>query len=95
MLNVRSVRLGNRTNIRLGGVASQASRLKHGSRRLGLPARTRRTRKAPAESGNFTDLQFSTVKEPNQATLEAIAELEQGRGVRFNSVKDLIRDLGI
>ena len=95
MLNVRSVRLGNRTNIRLGGVASQASQLKHSSRRLGLPARTRRTRKTPAESRNFTNLQFSTVKEPNQATLEAIAELEQGRGVRFNSVKDLIRDLGI
>lgn len=92
MLNVRSVRLRNRTNIRLGGVASQ---LKPGSRRLGLPARTRRTRKAPAKSGNFTDLQFSTVKEPNQATLGAIVELEQGRGVRFNSVKDLIRDLGI
>ena len=34
-------------------------------------------------------------EQPNQTTLEAMAELEQGRGVRFNSVKDLIWDLGI
>jgi len=33
------------------------------------------------------------VKVPNRATREAIAELEEGRGVRFANVADLMADL--
>ena len=91
-MNTRSVRIANRTHTGLGGVASQ---LKHSSRRLGLQAGIRRTRKAPAASGSFTARRFPAVKEPNDATLEAIKELEQGRGVRFDSVEELFQDLGI
>ena len=51
-----------------------------------------RTPKVSAESGRFTDPQFPAVKEPNDATLEAMEELEQGRGVRFDSIEELLRD---
>ena len=34
-------------------------------------------------------------KEPNAATLEAMQELEEGRGQRFDSVDALFEDLGI
>lgn len=32
---------------------------------------------------------------PNALTLEAMKELDEGRGVRFDSVEDLFEDLGI
>ena len=35
------------------------------------------------------------VRVPNAATAEAIEELEQGRGRRFDSAEDLFRDLGV
>ena len=91
MLHVKSVRIPNRVNTGLGGVAS---RLKHSSRRLGLQTDARRTRKVSAVSESFTDRKFLAAK-PNHATREAMAELEQGRGVRFDSVEELIQDLGI
>ena len=36
-----------------------------------------------------------TVRAPNAATVEAITELEEGRGRRFDSAEALFRDLGI
>lgn len=38
---------------------------------------------------------MSANKEPNAATVEAMQELEQGRGQRFDSVDALFEDLGI
>ena len=35
------------------------------------------------------------VQAPNAATAEAIAELEEGKGRRFDSAEELFRDLGI
>lgn len=35
------------------------------------------------------------LKEPNEATLEAIKELEEGNGVRHNSLQEMYDDLGI
>ncbi len=35
------------------------------------------------------------VRAPNPATAEAIEELEEGKGKRFESAEDLFRDLGI
>ena len=35
------------------------------------------------------------VQAPNAATAEAIAELEEGKGRRFDSTEELFRDLGI
>ena len=34
------------------------------------------------------------VKVPNRETLDAVKELEEGRGKRFDSVDELFRDLG-
>jgi len=39
-------------------------------------------------------LPFGT-EEPNHASLAAIKELEDGKGVRFDSAEDLFKDLGI
>ena len=36
-----------------------------------------------------------TVKVPNAATVEAIAELDAGKGKRFGNADELFRDLGI
>ena len=36
-----------------------------------------------------------TVKVPNAATVEAMAELEAGKGKRFRNADELFRDLGI
>jgi DNA-damage-inducible protein J len=36
-----------------------------------------------------------TVKVPNAATVEAMAELEAGKGKRFGNADELFRDLGI
>ena len=36
-----------------------------------------------------------TVKVPNAATVEAMAELEAGKGRRFRNADELFRDLGI
>ncbi len=92
MANVRSVRIPNRANAKPRRVTPQ---LKFGARRSGPQAETWWTPKVLAESGSFTEPRFSAVKEPNNATLEAIEELEHGGGIRFDSVEDLIRDLGI
>lgn len=32
---------------------------------------------------------------PNALTLEAMKELDEGRGVRFDNIEDLFEDLGI
>ena len=39
-------------------------------------------------------LPFGT-EEPNEASLAAIRELDEGRGIRFASADDLFNDLGI
>jgi DNA-damage-inducible protein J len=39
-------------------------------------------------------LPFGT-EEPNEESLAAIREIEEGRGVRFNSAEALFKDLGI
>ena len=36
-----------------------------------------------------------TVQAPNAATVEAITELEEGKGRRFDGAEELFRDLGI
>ena len=39
-------------------------------------------------------LPFGT-EEPNEASLAAIREMDEGKGVRFNSAEALFKDLGI
>jgi DNA-damage-inducible protein J len=41
------------------------------------------------------DITNPNVTNPNAATVAAIRELEEGRGVRFDSVKDLMADLNV
>ena len=36
-----------------------------------------------------------TVRVPNAATLEAIEELDEGKGKRFSTAEELFKDLGI
>ncbi len=68
---------------------------KHSSRRLVPVARFRRARSAPEGPRNGAEPGLSVFREPNDATREAIRELEQGKGVRSNSLDNLFRDLGI
>ena len=63
--------------------------------RLVPVARFRRARGAPEGLRNGTEPCLSGLKEPNDATREAIKELEQGKGVRSDSLDGLFRDLGI
>ncbi len=45
--------------------------------------------RAKKESSKTTDSSDGVVREPNEETLAAIAELEAGKGIRFNSVEEL------
>ena len=40
-------------------------------------------------------LPFNTSDEPNEVSLSAIREMDEGKGVRFNSAEALFEDLGI
>ena len=46
----------------------------------------------PAGQGTSHDL---ITEEPNKTSLAAIKELEEGKGVRFDSAEALFKDLGI
>ena len=41
------------------------------------------------------DAETELFRVPNALTLEAMKELDEGRGMRFDSVEDLFEDLGI
>ena len=45
--------------------------------------------RAKKESGKTTDSSDGVVREPNEETLAAIAELEAGNGIRFDTVEEL------
>ena len=45
--------------------------------------------RAKKESGNTTDSSDGVVREPNEETLAAIAELEAGNGMKFDTVDDM------
>ena len=49
--------------------------------------------RAKKESGNTTDSSDGVVREPNEETLAAIAELEAGNGIRTYSLEELMADL--
>lgn len=65
------------------------------SLRLVPVARFRRACRASEEPRHDSETCLSVLKQPNGATREAIRELEQGKGIRSNSLDDLFRDLGI
>ena len=68
---------------------------KHSSLRLAPVARFRRARGVSEGLRNSIEPCLSGFKEPNDATREAIKELEQGKGVRSDSLDGLFRDFGI
>lgn len=53
------------------------------------------SRGAPEGPRHGFELCLSMLKEPNDATREAIRELEQGKGMRSGLLEDLFRELGI
>ena len=53
-----------------------------------------RTREAIKTHGGETQVTF-TVQVPNSTTVEAMKELEDGKGRRFDSAEELFRDLDI
>ena len=54
-----------------------------------------RTAFRPKRAGAETRFWMTPIKEPNQATLDAMNELENGGGQRFDDVATLFEDLGI
>ena len=46
--------------------------------------------RAKKESGKATDSSDGVVREPNEETLAAIAELEAGNGMKFDTVDDMM-----
>ena len=46
--------------------------------------------RAKKESGKATDSSDGVVREPSDETLAAIAELEAGNGVKFDTVDDMM-----
>ena len=91
-MNATVARLSAGSRIRSRGMVSLR---KHSSLRLVPVKRFRRARGAPEGPRHGSEPCLSVFKGPNDATREAIRELEQSKGVRSDSLDDLFRDLGI
>lgn len=91
-MNAAVARLGAGSRTRSRGMVPLR---KHSSLRLVSVARFWRARGASEGPRKGSEPCLSMLKEPNDATREAIRELEQGKGARADSLEDLFRDLGI
>ncbi len=91
-MNATVARLSAGSRIRSRGMVPLR---KHSSLRQVPVVRFRRARGAPEGPRHGSEPCLSALKVPNDATREAIRELEQGRGIRSDSLDDLFRDLGL